>query len=74
MRIALREWRWALIASLLVMGLSSVPIIAGYLGQTPDQIFGGAVFDRMDYNVHLASIQTGRRGSWQYPLLHSSVR
>lgn len=72
MRIAFAEWRWALIASLLVMGLSSVPIIAGYLGQTPDQIFGGAVFDRMDYNVHLASIQTGRRGSRQYPLLHSS--
>ncbi|MBI3244765.1 MAG: hypothetical protein HYZ49_21005 [Chloroflexi bacterium] len=58
--------------SLLVLLISSAPIIAGYISQTPDQVFIGAVYDFPDYNVHLASIQTGLRGSWQYPLLHSS--
>ena len=56
------EWIWAIAASILVLLLSSVPVIAGYIGQTPEQVFGGAVFDRLDYNVRLAGIQTGLRG------------
>ncbi|MEK7786293.1 MAG: hypothetical protein AAB658_12850, partial [Chloroflexota bacterium] len=71
-RISRAEWTWTAAASLLVLLLSSAPIIAGYIAQTPEQIFNGAVYDRLDYSVHLASIQTGLRGSWQYPLLHSS--
>lgn len=71
-RISRAEWTWAVAASLLVLLLSSAPIVAGYIAQTPEQIFNGAVYDRPDYSVHLASIQTGLRGSWQYPLLHSS--
>lgn len=66
------EWRWAIIASLLIIAISSIPYLTGYLAQTPDKIFGGAVFDRMDYNVHLASIHTGLRGGWQYAMLHTS--
>ncbi|MBI5715350.1 MAG: hypothetical protein HZC38_18285 [Chloroflexi bacterium] len=65
------EWRWAIIASFLIIALSSIPSLTGYLAQTPDKIFGGAVFDRMDYNVHLASILTGLRGEWAYPILHT---
>ncbi len=72
MSVKRSEKVWVVIASLLVLLISSAPIIAGYMSQTPDQIFIGAVYDFPDYNVHLASIQTGLRGSWQYPLLHSS--
>jgi hypothetical protein len=74
MRITRAEWGWVVAASILVMLLSSVPVIAGYVGQTPEQVFGGAVFDRMDYNVRLAGIQTGLRGVWESQLLHTSER
>jgi hypothetical protein len=73
-RIARSEWRWVIVASVLVMMLSSIPYIAGYLSQTPQQVYSGVVFSRMDYNVHLASIHAGLRGEWAYPLLHTSER
>ncbi len=72
MPITRAEWRWVLAASVLVLLLSTIPYLAGYLSETADLRFGGAVFDRQDYNVHLASIHTGLRGDWQYPLLHTS--
>lgn len=70
--ITCAEWRWVIISSLGILFLSSIPYLVGYASQTPDLRFGGAVFDRMDYSVHLASIQTGLRGQWQYPMLHTS--
>ena len=73
-KVTRAEWRWIVIASLLVMTLSSIPYIAGYLSQTPEQVYSGVAFSRMDYNVHLASIHAGLRGEWVYPLLHTSER
>ncbi len=73
-KVTRSEWRWVVIASLLVMMISSIPYIAGYLSQTPEQVYSGVVFSRMDYNVHLASIHAGLRGEWAYPLLHTSER
>lgn len=72
MPITRAEWRWVIVASVLVLLLSTIPYLAGYLSETTELRFGGAVFDRADYNVHLASIHTGLRGEWQYPLLHTS--
>lgn len=66
------EWRWVGGVALLVMLLSTVPYVAGYLGENADWKFGGAVFDRQDYNVHLASMHAGARGEWQFPMLHTS--
>jgi len=66
------EWRWVGGVALLVMLLSTVPYVAGYLGENADWKFGGAVFDRQDYNVHLASMHAGARGEWQYAMLHTS--
>lgn len=66
------EWAWALAVSSLVLLMSCIPSLTGYAVQTPEWVFGGAVFDRPDYNVHLASIQSGLRGEWQYPMLHTS--
>ena len=74
MRISRAEWAWAGVASVFVLLLSSVPVIAGYIGQTSEQVFGGAVYDRMDYNVRLAGIQTGLRGVWESQLLHTPER
>lgn len=72
MRITRTEWRWVLVVSFGVLLLSTIPYLAGYVSQTPDLRFGGAVFDRMDYDVHLATIQIGLHGEWLYSDLHTS--
>jgi hypothetical protein len=66
-----REWRWLTVAIFLVLLLSSIPYAVGYLQQNPQKIFGGAVLNRPDYDVYLADIQSGLRGTAYYPMLHS---
>lgn len=70
--IARAEWYWALGVSVLILLFSTLPYLAGYASETTEWRFGGAVFDRQDYNVHLASIQIGLRGEWQYRMLYTS--
>lgn len=72
--ITRREWVWAATASIVVLAFSSLPYAAGYAAQNEQWVFGGAIFDRMDYNVRLAGIQTGLRGVWESQLLHTSER
>jgi len=66
------EWRWTIIASVLILALSTIPYAAGVWSETADLRFGGAVFDRQDYNAHVATIQIGLRGDWLPVLLHTS--
>jgi hypothetical protein len=66
-----QEWRWLIAAILLVLLFSSIPYAVGYLHQNPQQVFGGAVLNRPDYDVYLADIQSGLRGTPYYPMLHS---
>ena len=49
--------------------LSSIPYLAAYRAQTPEVVFNGAIFDRQDYAVHLATMQLGARGDWAYHFL-----
>jgi hypothetical protein len=73
-RVTRTEWFWVVSVSGLILLLFSLPYLAGFAAQTPQWIYSGALFDRPDYNVHLASIQSGLRGEWAYPLLHTSER
>ena len=59
------------VAAVIVAALafSSAPYICGYLAQTGDMRFSGAVFDLPDYYSHLAKMQQGARGEWEYHLL-----
>lgn len=66
MTIHAKEYRWALIASLLVVFLSSLPLILGYALQTPEQRFVGTMYDRQDYSIHLAMMNYGVAGGWDY--------
>ena len=68
-RIARREWAWALTVAAVTVALSSIPYVAGYLSQTPDHRFIGAVYDWEDYYSHLAKMQQGMRGAWDYHIL-----
>lgn len=68
-RVARREWTWALAVAAVTMLLSSTPYIVGYLSQTPDHLFVGAVYDWEDYYSYLAKMQQGMHGEWEFRLL-----
>lgn len=68
-RIPRAEWRRAMAVALVVVALSTVPYAAGYLAQSPEQRFVGAVYDWEDYYSHLAKMQQGAQGAWQYRIL-----
>ncbi|TET83608.1 MAG: hypothetical protein E3J37_05150 [Anaerolineales bacterium] len=71
-RVSPAEWRWLAVVSLLIMALSSLPVVAGFAAQTPEMIFNGTVIDRQDFAVHLASMQRGLQGEWEYSLLFTT--
>jgi len=60
------EWRWVLLTAWLILLFSSLPYLAGYAATTAEQVFNGAVIDRQDYAVHLATMHLGERGEWAY--------
>jgi len=68
-RVDRREWRWAAVVAVLTVALSSIPYAVGYLAQSPDKVFIGAVYDWEDYYSHLAKMQQGVQGSWRYHIL-----
>jgi len=63
------EWRWATVTSLVLVLLAFVPVAAGYAFGHPGLRFSGAVFDRLDYEVHMGAMQLGLRGQWTYEIL-----
>jgi hypothetical protein len=58
----------ALIAA-LVLSLSSVPYLVGYLSAAPGTVFGGFVVDLDDCFSYLAKMQQGIWGGWTYRIL-----
>jgi len=68
-KIEKQEWSWVIAVSALIVIASTIPYLAGYLAQTPDEVFGGAVLDKPDYHSHLAKMWQGYRGEWRYRLL-----
>ncbi len=70
--VSCREFVWLLAATALILLCSSLPLMAGTRAETADQIFSGAIFDRQDYAVHLATMQIGARGEWAYQFQFTS--
>ena len=68
MAATVKEYRWALLVSVLLLAFGSIPIIAGYSVQTPGQRFIGTFYDKPDYAVHMAMLQYGEQGGWDYQL------
>ena len=68
-RATRQEGTWAAGGALLTGALSSIPYAVGYLNQSPDTVFIGAAYDWEDYYSHLAKMQQGAQGVWQYRIL-----
>ena len=60
------EWLWviAVLAGAALVGL--LPYWVGYRSQTPEWVFSGALWDRMDYSVHIGTMWLGQQGDWAY--------
>ena len=66
------EWRWVILASAILILLSSLPYIAGFLNQNGNGVFVGTVYDRPDYAVHMSAMRAGWSGEWQYRMRFTS--
>ena len=60
------EWYWVLGISLLTLAVSTLPVLVGYLAQTPELQFVGTLYDVQDYHSHLARMHLGARGELRY--------
>jgi hypothetical protein len=67
--ITKQEGVWVTIIAVLVLSLSSVPYLAGYLSAAPGTVFGGFVVDLDDCSSHLAKMQQGVWDGWTYRIL-----
>ncbi|MGD2251914.1 MAG: hypothetical protein PVF70_03250 [Anaerolineales bacterium] len=72
MSVTRREWLWVAVAAGIVLLVATLPTIAGYLAQTPEDVFLGAVYDVQDYHSHLAKMQLGARGELGYRSLFTT--
>jgi len=64
-----KEWRWAAVVGGLVVAASTLPYVVGYLAQTAELRFSGALLDRVDYYSYLARMWQGYRGAWSFQIL-----
>ncbi len=61
-----REWRWVVIASLVVIMIATLPYLVGVLSQDASQRFTGFLITIDDGQTYLAKMAQGARGDWLY--------
>lgn len=60
------------LAGALIIGLTTLPYLAGAISAPAGTRFSGVILDPLDYESHLAKMQQGARGSWLYQLLFTA--
>ncbi len=68
-QISHAEWRWAAGVACIIILVTNIPYIAGFIPKASENVFTGAVFDAEDYYSHLAAMWQGYRGAWNFQLL-----
>jgi len=68
MNVSRHEWRWVIIASLIVVALSCVPFIYANVAAPSDHTFIGFIVNAQDGNSYLAKMRQGYDGAWLYRL------
>ena len=68
-RISAAERRWLIGVSLIVLGLASLPYLAGALAAGPDRIFIGLQVSPLDGLTYLAKMRLGYNGEWLFRLV-----
>ncbi|MBC8253316.1 MAG: hypothetical protein H8E35_04730 [Ardenticatenia bacterium] len=65
------EFRPVILVAVLIVAISCLPYLVGYLAAPPAQVFGGFVLDEIDSNTYLAIMQQGVQGQWSATLLYT---
>jgi hypothetical protein len=61
----------AVLIAVVIVAVSCLPYLVGYLATPPDRVFGGFVLDEIDSNTYLAKMQQGMQGRWTATLLYT---
>jgi hypothetical protein len=62
------EWRWAVVAALLVVALAGLPYCIAWLRCPPDAVYTGLLFNPFDGHSYLAKMRQGANGEWLFRL------
>jgi hypothetical protein len=68
-----RERTWIIIFSLLVVSLTTVPYLLGFVNQADNWVFTGFVYGVEDGNSYIAKMLQGSAGSWLFRSPYSSL-
>ena len=60
------SWRWFVGVSVLLVGLTAVPILLGYSQTPPNRVYTGLVMNPEDSQSYLAKMRQGAAGAWSY--------
>ncbi len=71
-KVTRSEWRWVLIWIAVVLVITSVPYVVGWLRSTPDRVFGGFAFAIEDGYSYLSKMKQGADGAWLFQLPYTS--
>ena len=71
-KVTRSEWRWVLAWTIVVLIVTSVPYVVGWLRSTPDLTFGGFAFAIEDGYSYLAKMKQGAEGLWLFQLPYTS--
>jgi len=70
--VAKAEWRWATIASVILVMASTLPYLIAYLTTPADLFYTGFLSNPVDGNTYLAKMQQGLRGEWLCRLAYTA--
>jgi hypothetical protein len=66
--ITIEEWKWLWIRIFILLLITSVPYLAGWITEDADHVFSGIIIDRTDYSVYLSAMHDGGQGELTYRL------
>jgi len=67
-----REWRLVLMFALIVMAITTIPYLIGWLTQGSAWHFSGFLIGVEDGSSYLAKLREGARGDWLFHLVYTS--
>jgi hypothetical protein len=68
---SIAEWRWAAIVGGIVLAVTFVPYVLGWLRSSSEQVFTGSFFMQGDAYSYLAKMRLGAQGEWLYHDLYA---
>lgn len=71
-RVSRTEWRWVILWIVVVLFVTSIPYLVGWLRSTPDKVFGGFAIAIEDGYSYLAKMKQGAEGLWLFQLPYTS--